>query len=75
VRLWSLHRQYLDVKGLVAVWREAVLAQKVRAGDAQGYRNHPQLNRFKRQPGLHPLFRLAAGAVGEGAVTDQPPRR
>ncbi|OIR16697.1 hypothetical protein GALL_25150 [mine drainage metagenome] len=47
MRLWSLHPQYLDAKGLVALWREGLLAQKVLAGNTRGYRNHPQLQRFK----------------------------
>ena len=47
MRLWSLHPSYLDAKGLVALWREALLAQKVLLGRTKGYRNHPQLNRFK----------------------------
>jgi hypothetical protein len=50
MRLWTLHPQYLDPKGLVAVWREALLAQKVLAGATRGYRNHPQLIRFQAQP-------------------------
>lgn len=50
MRLWSLHPQHLDSKGLVALWREALLAQKVLQGRTRGYRNHPQLDRFKRQP-------------------------
>ena len=29
MRLWSLHPRYLDAKGLVALWREALLAQAV----------------------------------------------
>ena len=48
MRLWSLHPQYLDAKGLVALWREGLLAQKVLQGQTKGYRNHPQLNRFKQ---------------------------
>ena len=48
--LWSLHPQYLDAKGLVAAWREALLAQKVLPGETKGYCNHPQLLRFKRHP-------------------------
>jgi hypothetical protein len=48
VRLWSLHPKYLDAKGLVALWREGLLAQKVLAGNTRGYRNHPQLERFKQ---------------------------
>jgi hypothetical protein len=47
MRLWSLHPKYLDTKGLVALWREALLAQKVLEGKTKGYTNHPQLNRFK----------------------------
>lgn len=49
MRLWSLHPRHLDAKGLVALRREALLAQKVLAGLTRGYRNHPQLERFKRQ--------------------------
>jgi hypothetical protein len=37
----------LDTKGWLAVWREGLLAQKVLRGDTKGYKNHPQLNRFK----------------------------
>ncbi len=46
MRLWSLHPQYLDAKGLVALWREGLLAQAVIAGRTRGYRYHPQLLRF-----------------------------
>jgi hypothetical protein len=49
MRLWTLHPRYLDPKGLVAAWREALLAQKVLAGKTRGYRNHPQLTRFRSQ--------------------------
>jgi hypothetical protein len=47
LRLWSLHPKYLDAKGLVALWREALLAQAVLAGETRGYKNHPQLFRFR----------------------------
>ncbi len=47
MRLWSIHPSYLDAKGLVALWREGLLAQKVLQGQTKGYRNHPQLVRFK----------------------------
>lgn len=47
MRLWTLHPQYLDTRGLVAAWREGLLAQKVLAGATRGYRHHPQLVRFK----------------------------
>ena len=50
MRLWTLHPRYLDAKGLVAAWREALLAQKVLAGATKGYRHHPQLARFQAQP-------------------------
>lgn len=48
MRLWSLHPRYLDRQGLLAVWREGLLAQKVLLGQTKGYKNHPQLERFKR---------------------------
>lgn len=47
MRLWSLHPKYLDAKGLVALWREALLAKKVLQGKTRGYKHHPQLLRFK----------------------------
>lgn len=47
MRLWSFAPEYLDSRGLVALWREALLAQKVLAGETVGYRNHPQLERFR----------------------------
>ncbi len=47
MRLWSLHPKYLDAKGLVALWREALLAKSVLEGKTNGYKNHPQLMRFK----------------------------
>ena len=50
MRLWTLHPRYLDAKGLVALWREALLAQKVLLGETRGYRSHPQLSRFRGQP-------------------------
>ena len=46
MRLWTVHPKYLDAKGLVALWREALLAQKVLQGKTRGYRHHPQLVRF-----------------------------
>ena len=47
MRLWSIHPKYLDHKGLVALWREALLAQKVLQNTTRGYKHHPQLIRFK----------------------------
>lgn len=49
MRLWTVHPRYLDPKGLVAAWREALLAQKVLSGATRGYRHHPQLARFQAQ--------------------------
>lgn len=48
MRLWSLHPKYLDSRGLVALWREALLAREVLRGNTRGYTHHPQLERFKR---------------------------
>lgn len=48
MRLWSIHPQYLDTKGLLAVWREGLLAKKVLEGKTKGYKNHPQLKRFQK---------------------------
>ncbi|MBY0787633.1 pyrimidine dimer DNA glycosylase/endonuclease V [Corynebacterium parakroppenstedtii] len=47
MRIWSLHPRLLDRRGLVACWRETLLAQKVLRGLTKGYTNHPQLERFK----------------------------
>jgi hypothetical protein len=47
MRLWSLHPSLLDSVGLVALWREGLLAQKVLLGQTKGYRSHPQLERFR----------------------------
>ncbi|WP_373070355.1 pyrimidine dimer DNA glycosylase/endonuclease V [Sulfurimonas sp.] len=47
MRLWSISPSYLDSKGLVALWREGLLAQNVLHEKTKGYKNHPQLIRFK----------------------------
>jgi hypothetical protein len=47
MRIWSIHPKYLDSKGLVALWRETLLAKHVLEGRTKGYRNHPQLVRFR----------------------------
>ena len=47
MRPWSLHPKYLDSKGIVALWRETLLAKAVLLGKTKGYKNHPQLIRFK----------------------------
>jgi hypothetical protein len=58
MRLWSLHPRYLDPQGLVALWREALLARAVLRGETRGYRHHPQLARFR----AHPQPRMAVNA-------------
>jgi len=58
MRLWSLQPSQLDVKGLLAVWREGLLAQEVLRGKTRGYRNHPQLDRFKE--GRDPISLIGA---------------
>lgn len=50
MRLWTLHPCYLDTRGLVALWREALLAQAVLGGKTRGYTRHPQLIRFRESP-------------------------
>ena len=62
MRLWTVHPRFLDVKGLVAAWREALLAQKVLAGATKGYRHHPQLARFQAQ--AEPLAAIATFLAG-----------
>jgi len=68
MRLWTLHPKYLDAKGIVALWREALLAQKVLKGATNGYKHHPQLCRFSETK--NPPAALAAylKAVHEESV-------
>ena len=69
MRLWTLHPRYLDAQGLVAAWREALLAQKVLAGATRGYTHHPQLTRFRTQPDPRAaLARFLTGLADEAAV-------
>jgi hypothetical protein len=70
MRLWSLHPSLLDQKGLVALWREALLAQKVLQGKTKGYRSHPQLHRFRH--GETPVTTISAYLW---AVHDEASRR
>jgi hypothetical protein len=58
MRLWSLHPRYLDRQGLLACWREGLLARKVLRGETRGYRHHPQLERFRAHP--DPLAAISA---------------
>lgn len=50
MRIWSIHPRYLDPQGLVALWRETLLAQAVLRGATRGYTHHPQLQRFRAHP-------------------------
>lgn len=70
MRLWSLHPGYLDAKGLVALWREGLLAQKVLLGCTRGYKQHPQLLRFKQTD--HPVGAMADYLQG---VADEAQKR
>lgn len=68
MRLWTLHPKYLDRQGLTAVWREGLLAQAVLAGKTRGYKNHPQLDRFKAK--WNALSFMAAYLAGIAAEAE-----
>lgn len=70
MRLWTIHPRYLDGRGLVALWRESLLAQRVLAGRTIGYRRHPQLARFRERD--RPLDAIGAYLIG---VADEAARR
>lgn len=70
MRIWSVHPEQLDRAGLVACWRETLLAQAVLAGRTKGYRSHPQLVRFREQADA-----LAAVTTYLSAVADEADRR
>ncbi len=77
MRLWTLHPKYLDSKGLVALWRETLLARAVLRGQTRGYQHHPQLYRFKEHvpPGCSAintyLISVLAEAESRGFVFDR----
>lgn len=68
MRLWTLHPKYLDAKGLVALWREALLAQKVLRGATRGYQHHPQLLRFSATKNPRSALATYLKAVHEESV-------
>ncbi|MDA8361285.1 MAG: pyrimidine dimer DNA glycosylase/endonuclease V [Gammaproteobacteria bacterium] len=70
MRLWTVHPRYLDAAGLVAVWREGLLAQAVLRGQTRGYRQHPQLLRFRQQ--ADPLVVIGGYLAG---IADEADRR
>jgi len=69
MRIWSLHPKYLDTKGLVALWREALLAKHVLEGKTKGYKNHPQLNRFKKAKNPIDLINQYLAGVYDEAIS------
>jgi len=69
MRIWTVHPKYLDPQGLVALWREALLAQKVLRGLTVGYRSHPQLARFRAQGA--PVAAIATYLAGVAAEAAQ----
>jgi hypothetical protein len=68
MRLWSIHPRYLDAQGLVALWREALLARAVLRGETRGYRHHPQLERFRAHPAPRSAINAYLSAVHAEAV-------
>lgn len=67
MRLWTLHPRYLDAQGLVALWREALLAKAVLGGRTRGYRHHPQLARFRAHARPRAAINAYLAAVHEEA--------
>lgn len=68
MRLWSLHPKYLDAQGLVALWRESLLARAVLLGNTRGYTQHPQLERFKAH--VQPRQAISAYLAGVHAEAE-----
>jgi len=69
MRLWTLHPKYLDALGLVALWREALLAREVLRGRTIGYRQHPQLSRFRSCTSARSAINCYLAAVHADAQT------
>ena len=67
MRLWTIHPKYLDAQGLVALWREGLLARAVLRGRTRGYRHHPQLERFKTHVSPRSAINAYLGAVAAEA--------
>lgn len=68
MRLWSVHPRYLDPQGLVALWREALLARAVLRGQTVGYRHHPQLERFRAHAAPRSAICAYLGVVHDEAL-------
>jgi len=69
MRIWSIHPKYIDAKGLVALWRETLLAKNVLEGNTKGYKNHPQLIRFKKSDNpLHAINQYLSEVYKESII-------
>jgi hypothetical protein len=68
MRLWTLHPKYLDSIGLVALWREGLLAKAVLRGRTVGYTRHPQLERFRSASDPVAAMNAYLGVVHEEAA-------
>jgi hypothetical protein len=68
MRLWTIHPRYLDRQGLLALWREGLLARAVLHGQTRGYRHHPQLERFRAQPAPQQAIDAYLAVVQEEAA-------
>ena len=69
MRLWTLHPRHLDAAGLVALWREALLAQAVLLGRTRGYTRHPQLERFRTAADPVACIALYLRAIADEATS------
>lgn len=69
MRLWTIHPRYLDPQGLVALWRESLLARAVLLGRTKGYRHHPQLQRFQEHSSPDLAINAYLASVLDEAVT------
>ena len=66
MRLWSIDPKYLDSRGLLAAWREGLLAKSVLEGKTRGYKQHPQLNRFKESgDGIQAILKYLVAVYNE----------
>jgi len=63
MRIWTIHPKYLDPQGLVALWREALLARAILRGETRGYRHHPQLLRFQAHAAPRSAINAYLGCV------------
>lgn len=72
MRIWSVHPRHLDRQGLIACWRETLLAQAVLDGRTKGYIRHPQLLRFREgAAGAEPVDLIGAYLTGLADEADQ----